>query len=349
MDPIVAFGLSDITDITSDWDAVSSMALDEQPSLCADSSTTSSKSDRGFSPGAVLTPPDSNASSPIENNKVEGNACISVSTTFFPSANIDTLPTDIIILASDSVFFYVSSERLLSASSNNFNGRLPVKGDTIDAEPIISLPESSAVLNIVLHTAYNMSCLHYAPSLADLEAAVSSMKLYGLHPQKFIVPNTPLFLTLLTYAPISPLDLYALSASNDLHDLAVTTSSHLLSFQLPTLTDALAEKIGPIYLKKLFFLHLGRTDALKRLILTPPHPHAPTPHCDFTEQKKITRAWALASAYLTWDARPDLSVSSLESALNPLADHLTCDECRKTLRDRIRDVVIQWAQVKPTI
>lgn len=160
------------------------------------------------------------------------------------------------------MFFYVSSERLLSASSNNFNGRLPVKGDTIDAEPIISLPESSAVLNIVLHTAYNMSCLHYAPSLADLEAAVSSMKLYGLHPQKFIVPNTPLFLTLLTYAPISPLDLYALSASNDLHDLAVTTSSHLLSFQLPTLTDALAEKIGPIYLKKLFFLHLGRTDAV---------------------------------------------------------------------------------------
>ena len=80
--------------------------------------------------------------------------------------------------------------------------------------------------------------------------------------------------------------------------------------------------------------------------MTPPHPHAPTPHCDFTEQKKITRAWALASAYHTWDARPDLSVSSLESALNPLADHLTCDECRKTLRDRIRDVVIQWAQVK---
>ena len=108
----------------------------------------------------------------------------------------------------------------------------------------------------------------------------------------------------------------------------------------------MAAKIGPIYLKKLFFLHLGRTDALKRLLLPPPHPHAPTPTCDFMEQKKLTRAWALASAYLTWDARPDMSASTMEAALHPLADHLQCDLCKQSLRDRIRDLVVQWSVVK---
>ena len=62
--------------------------------------------------------------------------------------------------------------------------------------------------------------------------------------------------------------------------------------------------MGPVYLKRLFFLHFGRIDALKRVLLPPPHPHPPTQHCDFTEQKHLTRAWALASAYFAWDARP---------------------------------------------
>ena len=70
---------------------------------------------------------------------------------------------------------------------------------------------------------------------------------------------------------------YALAASHDLYSLAVPISSHLLSYPLHMLTDELAEKIGPVYLKRLFFLHLGRLDALRRLLLPPPHPHFP-PH-----------------------------------------------------------------------
>lgn len=66
----------------------------------------------------------------------------------------------------------------------------------------------------------------------------------------------------------------------------------------------MAERIGAVYLKRLFFLHFGRAEALKRILLPPPHPHAPTPSCDFSDQKKLTRAWALASAYLAWDTRP---------------------------------------------
>ena len=185
-----------------------------------------------------------------------------MSTTFFPQSEGDN-PTDLIILASDSVFFYVNSSRLLSASRNGFNSHLPIARENTDSDPILSLPETSAVINILLHTAYDMSCGHYYPSLADLSAAVSACRVYGLPLKKYIAHGTPLYTSLLSYAPTNPIEIYALAASYDLLDLAVTTSSHLLSFQLPTLTDEVAAKIGPIYLKKLFFLHLGRIDAVR--------------------------------------------------------------------------------------
>jgi hypothetical protein len=149
-----------------------------------------------------------------------------------------------------------------------------------------------------------MSCAHYSPSLEALIAAVHALKSYGMPLKARIVPTSPLFTLLLSHAPLHPLELYTLASSYDLYDLAVSTSSHLLSFPLSSLSDDMAEQIGPVYLKRLFFLHFGRADALKRILLPPPHPHAPTPWCDFTEQKKLTRAWALASAYLAWDARP---------------------------------------------
>jgi len=153
----------------------------------------------------------------------------------------------------------------------------------------------------------------------------------------------------LSHAPLRPLELYALAASHDLYDLAVSTSPHLLSFSLASLSDEKVEQMGAVYLKRLFFLHFGRADALKRILLPPPHPHPPTAWCDFAEQKKLTRAWALASAYLAWDARPDLSTSSMESALRPLEEHLSCDLCRTALKDRIKNLVVQWSVVKRTI
>jgi len=90
-------------------------------------------------------------------------------------------------------------------------------------------------------------------------------------------------------------------------------------------------------------------DALKRLLISPPHPHPPTASCDFTEQKKLTRAWALASSYLLCDARPDTSVGMLEGALLPLGDHLWCDQCREMLRERIHTLSVSWSVVKTTI
>jgi len=36
----------------------------------------------------------------------------------------------------------------------------------------------------------------------------------------------------------------------------------------------------------------------------------------------------------------------MESALRPLAEHLTCEHCQQALRDRIKNLVIQWSVVK---
>lgn len=43
---------------------------------------------------------------------------------------------------------------------------------------------------------------------------------------------------------------------------------------------------------------------------------------------------------------PDLSTSTMESALRPLEEHLVCDECKRALRERIKNLVVQWSIVK---
>ena len=239
-------------------------------------------------------------------NSTEGNTLVSVSTTFYPGAPHDPHPADLVLLSNDSVFFYVHIDRILKASQNGFNHMVPppIHLDQDQFGPILQVPESSVILNVILHAIYNIPCAHYTPSFFALESAVTALKTYGVPLRNRIANSTHLYTLLMSHAPLCPLELYALAAANDLCDLAVSTSSHLLSFSLASLTDEMAERIGPVYMKRLFFLHFGRAEALKRLLLSPPHLHAPTPWCDFAEQKRLTRAWALASAYLAWDARP---------------------------------------------
>jgi len=274
-----------------------------------------------------------------------------VSTTFFCGAQHESVPADIVLLSRDAVWFYVHTNKLLKSSENNFNSLLPLMPQIGNTQlgSIIAVQESSVVLNVVMHTIYNISCAQYNPSFHTIAAAIASLKTYGIPLRQRIIPSTPLFSLLMSHAPLVPLELYTLAASHDLYDLAAVTSSYLHSFSLSSITDEMAGKMGPVYLKRLFFLHYGRADALKRILLAPPHPHAPTPQCDFTDQKKLTRAWALASAYLAWDARADLSTSTIESALTPLENHLTCDLCRDTLKDRIKTTVVEWSDIKRTI
>jgi len=243
---------------------------------------------------------------PAEHPRATGDIVVSVSTTFNPNASKDSLFADLILVSSDQVYFHVHCHRVLSASSNGFNSLLPpppaLSKETFP--PTISVPEPADVLNVVLHTIYNMSASQFMPSFDTLSASLDALIKYGIPLQRYIVPRAPLYALLLSQAPLQPIESYALAASHSLEDLAVAISPHLLSFSLPSLTDETAAQIGPLYLKRLFFLHYGRTEALKSLLLHPPRAHSRTSACDDVQQRKLTRAWALASAHLVWDARP---------------------------------------------
>ncbi|PBK72661.1 hypothetical protein ARMSODRAFT_953053 [Armillaria solidipes] len=340
---------------TNNWDSVLSFASEPVASGSPGSSNTYEEKrrvDHGSdgSPTQVPTPPESMNGSPTAEDAPEESILVSVSTTFYPGAQNDSLPPDMTLLSSDSVFFYVHTHVLLGVSNNRFKSLIPLSmSDGREQNVVVHAPETAPILNVILHTAYRMSCMHYSPTFDTLVAAVHQFPDYGIDVISHISPSTPLYSHLLSHAPLFPIDVYALAACHNLYDLAVSTSSHLLSYHLPGLTDDLVDRIGPRYLKRLFFLHMGRADALKRILLPPPHPHPPTPWCDFEEQKRLARAWALASAYLAWEARPDLATSTLENALGPLAEHLSCSACKEALTVRVKDLVVQWSVVKRTI
>lgn len=310
-----------------------------------------------------------------------------MSTTFYPGANITPVPPDLVFLSSDAVFFYVHSCQLFAVSSNRWKGLIPQsiktpaspsssekgkekerpdESPSTDVGPVIALAESSTVVNVVLHVVYGMSCLHYSPNASTLLEAVDALARYGVSLAQHSVPDAPLSDLLLSQASVAPLEFYALCSHYGMHDLAAPISAYLLSYPLAGLTDEIAERMGALYLKRMVFMHLGRIEALKRLLLPPPQSHPATPECDFLEQKKLTRAWALASAYLAWDARPgvyastrhelvligwmyavtDLSAATIESALFSLNEHLSCEQCQTALRDRIKQLIAQWTMVK---
>ncbi|KIL59652.1 hypothetical protein M378DRAFT_84807, partial [Amanita muscaria Koide BX008] len=287
----------------------------------------------------------SHSSSPLIHDPSQDDTVVSVSTAFFPGAH--SMGSDLCFSSSDMVLFYVNSQVILAASEKAFSSLL---SDTLSNEKyrntVINVPEESVVLNVILHALYNLSCAQHSPALQTLLTAVNQMPFYDICVRKHVSPGTPLYQLLLSQAPLYPIDIYSLAAQHCLEDLAVNTSSHLLSYSLSSITDEMAQRMGAIYLKRLMFLHLGRNTALKNILLIPPPPHPPTKECNFTDQKNLTRAWALVSAYLAWDGRPDLSTSGMQRALSPLTDQLICNQCHQTLHKRIQDVVVQWTSVK---
>lgn len=227
---------------------------------------------------------------------------ISISTAFHP--NLEPSP-DTVIVASDGVLFYVNSRIIVDKCPAAFQPIL--SGSLSDRKRRginnqVDVP--SAELNVILHALYQTSPAVHSPDFQTIVRAIDYMPIHSIPPEVVIHPSSLLHDLVLSYAPLHPLETYALAAHHKLHAMAVTVSSHLLSLDLANISDAMAERIGAIYLKKLLLLHVGRNTSLKTILLHPPHPHPPTKNCGFENQKKLTRAWALVSAYLAWDARP---------------------------------------------
>ncbi|KAF9462790.1 hypothetical protein BDZ94DRAFT_1260354 [Collybia nuda] len=286
-----------------------------------------------------LTPPDDTPQSSV---------VVSVSTAFYPGAHS---PLENLIFSSqDSVYFYVHSSIFSGDAKYAFRPILsaPLSDPRYEVN-MVHIHETSEILNIIFHAIYNMSCLKNSPSFGTIVTAIERMQFYEIGPKEYMAPSTPLHELLLHHMPRHPLEVYTLAAHYDLYDIARATSAHLLSLSLSSISDEMAIRMGPVYLKRLLNLHGNRTSALKYAVMIPPMLHPPTDSCTYNDQGKLSRAWVLVAAYLVWDSQPSLSVYSLEAAFRPLQDELSCPQCQDILARRVREAAQEWAGVKYTI
>ncbi|PPR06268.1 hypothetical protein CVT24_000887 [Panaeolus cyanescens] len=284
-----------------------------------------------------------NGSNPFTEEEV---TTISVSTAFHPNSHPNASP-DTIFTTSDSVWFYTSSTVILSRTPRAFRTLLGVSlRDSRFRDVVIPIDIPSTEFNVIMHLLYGSSPAPHSPTFDTLLKAVDRLPLLDMNPQDYVLPNTPLYSLLLSYAPLHPLDVYSLAGHHDLYTLASQCSPHLLALSLSTITDQQAERMGAVYLKKLLLLHVGRIGHLRDILLKVPDFHPETKKCTFNDQKAVSRAWALGSASLVWDARPDLSSHSIQTSLSQLMEPLLCDQCQMALKNRIKDVVARWTSVK---
>ncbi|KAI0819194.1 hypothetical protein BC628DRAFT_1413848 [Trametes gibbosa] len=292
---------------------------------------TSEYSFRPPDPFSIFLSPAHGLSSGVGETDAPDATVISISSTFHPAANLLPIPSDLLLMSSDGVFFYVHLTQVLGASTNGFNNIIcadQAKSDgsmsTGRLSSVICVVETSAVLNVVLHSAYDMSCAHYVPALDVLIAAVGALPVYGLAPQTHVAPSTALYRLILAQAHARPLEVYALARP----------------------ATARARAVDAVYLKRLFVLHLTRRAALKRLLLPAPYPHPATADCGFADQRTLGRAWTLAASYLAWEARPDVSPQAIGEACASLSGHLCCPLCKKGLAARIKELLARWSFVQ---
>ena len=101
-------------------------------------------------------------------------------------------------------------------------------------------------------------------------------------------------------------------------------------------------------MRRLFMLVLDRTEALKRLLMVAPGPlHPTTVLCGPRERRRdVSGPWALTASQLMVDARADVPAARLEATLNPLLLQCACAECRTSIQNRIRTIVVEWLEVR---
>ncbi|CAE6536762.1 unnamed protein product [Rhizoctonia solani] len=286
---------------------------------------------------------------------------ISISTRFnLESPDIED--SDLVLVATDNVYFYAHRSILLLDSSNRFGSLIPLGSDeteaqgadftavpseTAGAHTFITTDYASDVLNVVLHSVYKFAVGGYRPSPSTLQEATHALSFLGYNLSYIYAPHSELFMLFLQAGVAEPLEMYALAAQYALEDLAVAVSTFTLSVSPSEITDELAVQMGPIYLRRVFFLHLGRADALKRLLYPPPAPHhaSPDPNCGPDTQSAVSRIWALACATVVVDNNPN----NLSSIFTPLSAQLRCPRCRQTLQERVTTLISDWSSIKCTI
>jgi len=313
-----------------------------------------------------------------------------ISTTFFPSAVFPHLglpKPDIIIQAMDGVHFYVHELYLKSASSNDLGNLLATPDTSASAtssrssvpfltpgsvsyfdqagSPYSTSPtmvsrspmvptyrtlfaaEYSTVFNIVLHLVYGISCDRYGPDVDTLSEVLTALPGYGF---KSPEPSSEFWVLLLNQAPLDPLRVFSIGANPAMESVCCLASQYTLTIPLSALTESDALTTGALYLRRLFFLHLGRLEALKRIIKAPPEQHPPTATCSLDDQRPVLVAWRLAICNTLMEDLPqNTAASALVATFAPVASVTTCPPCKASVLHRVTEIMQEWAMVRRTI
>lgn len=234
----------------------------------------------------------------------------------------DPYPTDVLLVSSDNVLFCVHSITLLLHSLNNFGGFLK------DISQPILLSAHSSVLNIALYALYALNPAPFNPTTALITQALHFLVDHGILPKDCITPRSPFCAAISALGVQCPLETFMAAAFFDLEHLAVDVSRNLLGLPLQAITDDVARTIGPRYLRRLVFLHLGRVDRLKQLMLQVPEAHGQNKDCYESEQRRLQLDWRSHAVALGPAASAAMGPSQLYAAFLPVTQQKTlCPDC----------------------
>ncbi|KAI0768793.1 hypothetical protein BD413DRAFT_94443 [Trametes elegans] len=285
-----------------------------------------------------MTPPDHTSTPQPEYQ------AFSTSATFHPLFETGGCCPDTVLVTQNYAVFNVHSKVLLANSTNKLGGLL---GEDV---PVVIIPETDDVVDIVLRIMYGMSCLHDPPSMDTTEQALAALRKYGAPLAQLAALSSPLYWLVLSYAPHAPIETYALAGHYGLEHIAVEISPRLLAYDLSNVSEELIVKMGPVYFRRLFHLQRSRLAALRRIVLRTPALHAPTETCDAErQQQQVIRAWAFASADIVWNALPNTSTHALCAAFTQAGSTIDCLDCQVMVQTRIQELISEWSALKRTI
>ncbi len=252
----------------------------------------------------------------------EMDTVVSMSTTFCLGAIDDPYPTDVLLLSSDNVYFCVHSITLFLHSLNKFGGYL------IEVLQPIPLSSHSEVINLALYALYDLNPSAFNPTTGLMTQALLFLVDHGILPKDCITSKNPFCESIHKLGVQCPLETFMMVAYFDLEHLAIDVSRNLLNLPLQDITEQAALMIGPTYLRRLFWLHLGRIDRLKRLMFQVPEAHGQNKDCYDSEQRLLQLEWRSLAFALAPEATPAMGPSQLYKAFLPITQKKTlCPDC----------------------
>ncbi|KAG8855022.1 hypothetical protein FRB96_007217 [Tulasnella sp. 330] len=213
----------------------------------------------------------------------------------------------------------------------------------------ISVGETASVMNLILLIAYGMSCANFTPDLDVIGEALRWLDKYGIQIPDSHSP-TGIWPLVIQYAQRQPIRAYALAASHSMEDICVEISPLTLSTSLHNISESDALTMGPIFLRRLFFLHLGRRSACKQVFEKPPAQHAETASCTLANQIEVTRVWELKMAdVVLHPSQENFPVEELRRMFSGIVEGRACSACIEAIRARVEKACAEWLAVKQTI